>query len=423
MLLGRLLLILYLKVCFFSTHCRKEWRVTRVPEKLSAVRGSCVVIPCMVYLPAKGVAASRITAIWRMADHGDVFNSRGAKVLSGFMGRTALLGNVADQNCSLQIQNLRHEDNGSYYFRIEVKGLNNYSFINNMVTLQVTDTPETPTISHLKGQKVGDVILLSCSTFHWCPSHPPTMTWNYTSVNSPVKHTHVKDGMWQLFSLLYFVAVKKTLGSVVTCTVEYPGGARARASVFLQIKYKPEILPESGCLIANTSVTCHCLVDSYPPADIKWFSPNLDLPNATSLWQGRLKRGILQKAIPWEESITCSASNPLGEALMSFLPTRKDKYVYVAITAAIVLLAALTLGLLYFRRWRKIRGTSCATRSAEPNSDVSTTIYEKPEDFKYEEQNKEEDYESMQQGNLYENIELSARNSKCATDSNDEASE
>ncbi|KAG2470390.1 SN protein, partial [Polypterus senegalus] len=321
---------------FESTHCRKEWRVTRVPEKLSAVRGSCVVIPCMVYLPAKGVAASRITAIWRMADHGDVFNSRGAKVLSGFMGRTALLGNVADQNCSLQIQNLRHEDNGSYYFRIEVKGLNNYSFINNMVTLQVTDTPETPTISHLKGQKVGDVILLSCSTFHWCPSHPPTMTWNYTSVNSPVKHTHVKDGMWQLFSLLYFVAVKKTLGSVVTCTVEYPGGARARASVFLQIKYK---------------------------------------------------------------------------------------YVYVAITAAIVLLAALTLGLLYFRRWRKIRGTSCATRSAEPNSDVSTTIYEKPEDFKYEEQNKEEDYESMQQGNLYENIELSARNSKCATDSNDEASE
>uniref|UniRef100_A0A8C4TGA7 Immunoglobulin domain-containing protein n=1 Tax=Erpetoichthys calabaricus TaxID=27687 RepID=A0A8C4TGA7_ERPCA len=125
-------------VCFFSTHCRKDWRVTQVPEKLSAVRGSCVVIPCMVYLPAKGVAASRITAIWRMADHGDVFNSRGAKVLSGFKGRTTLLGNVADQNCSLQIQNLRHEDNGSYYFRIEVKGLNNYSFINNMVTLQVT---------------------------------------------------------------------------------------------------------------------------------------------------------------------------------------------------------------------------------------------------------------------------------------------
>ncbi|XP_038670873.1 sialic acid-binding Ig-like lectin 8 isoform X3 [Scyliorhinus canicula] len=106
----------------------QEWKAN-IPEKLTAEKGSCVQIPCNYSYPMHLASRPRV-GIWYYDNSGTTaFHSKDQNIISTqFQHRTRLSGDLEDDNCSLIINNVRQQDAGRYYFRIEFEDHNKYSY-------------------------------------------------------------------------------------------------------------------------------------------------------------------------------------------------------------------------------------------------------------------------------------------------------
>lgn len=104
-----------------------------------------VVIPCRFSYPPK-YRSNDVQVFWkkdvtkkksrdREARNPFIFHPDPSKVMESYRGRTALVGNVNDGNCSLQINKTRN-DESDLYLRVHVG--ENYSFYNSLVSISVT---------------------------------------------------------------------------------------------------------------------------------------------------------------------------------------------------------------------------------------------------------------------------------------------
>lgn len=115
------------------TDLHAQWNVW-MPRDISAMTNSCVVIPCTFIYPS-GVRPFRGThGIWYFGQPYPqlfppvVFKSRTDIVHESYKGRTKLLGDLSQKNCTLQINNLGVEHSGRYYFRADLGGANIYTY-------------------------------------------------------------------------------------------------------------------------------------------------------------------------------------------------------------------------------------------------------------------------------------------------------
>lgn len=95
---------------------------------------SCVVIPCTFMYPS-GIRPYRgVHGIWYFGQPYPqlfppvVFKTRTDIVHESYKGRTKLLGDLNQRNCTLLINNVGAEHSGRYYFRADLGGANMYTF-------------------------------------------------------------------------------------------------------------------------------------------------------------------------------------------------------------------------------------------------------------------------------------------------------
>ena len=110
-----------------------QWNVW-LPRDISAMTNSCVVIPCTFMYPS-GIRPYRgVHGIWYFGQPYPqlfppvVFKTRTDVVHESYKGRTKLLGDLHQRNCTLLINNVGMEHSGRYYFRADLGGANMYTF-------------------------------------------------------------------------------------------------------------------------------------------------------------------------------------------------------------------------------------------------------------------------------------------------------
>uniref|UniRef100_A0A8C4SYC2 Ig-like domain-containing protein n=1 Tax=Erpetoichthys calabaricus TaxID=27687 RepID=A0A8C4SYC2_ERPCA len=190
---------------YFSILCQ-AWEVQDIPESVRALKGSCVVIPCTVSYPGSPKPTENLVAIWKKSPEEEIFNTQISN------DRMKLVGDIGQNNCSLEIKDVQPKDGGPLHFRIVVHGLD-----------ISTDL------------QAGVAVVALCVVKHTCPTHPPKITWTYNTTKSKVQHLAAKDAEWKLTSSITLIPEARQHGEKLTCKVKYWGGMQVETSVVLQV--------------------------------------------------------------------------------------------------------------------------------------------------------------------------------------------
>lgn len=114
-----------------------EWN-NDVPASVVGLFGSCVEIPCTFNYPARGKTYTGFTGVWYTENQeSNVFHTDTSKISEAFKGRTNLIGDLHQNDCSLKISSLRKSDTGPFMFRIEIENLNKYTYGAKKVSITV----------------------------------------------------------------------------------------------------------------------------------------------------------------------------------------------------------------------------------------------------------------------------------------------
>lgn len=157
-----------------------------VPQRVQAVAGSCVVIPC-TFTPSDAVLGlwrSRVEVrmVCRLRSpffslRSIAFNSENkGQVSDQFQDRVSLFGAPSGGDCSLKVEQIQPDD--AQGFEISLKRWQDVQWGKaTKFTLEVLDTPEAPVISGQLAAIEGQRVTLNCSVSCHCPSTPPTLRW------------------------------------------------------------------------------------------------------------------------------------------------------------------------------------------------------------------------------------------------------
>ncbi|MED6272045.1 hypothetical protein CHARACLAT_026279, partial [Characodon lateralis] len=222
-----------------------EWRAT-VSKNLEALPSSCVVLPCTFTHPESFLPNSRLRGIWHRKDKWEeiFYHEDGTKILDNFKGRTQLLGNLGENNCTLEIIEVKDHDNGPFCFRIEyVQKDNNqptkdkFSFVEECSQIKMLyDTPK-PKLGTQKRAIPGKAYTVTCSVRHTCPSRLPQLTWSRGSKDEITEvHKHIHSGIWETESMLAFIPEEKDDDTELTCTATFNGGRKSFTTLLLNVK-------------------------------------------------------------------------------------------------------------------------------------------------------------------------------------------
>ncbi|XP_065136676.1 myelin-associated glycoprotein-like [Paramisgurnus dabryanus] len=278
-----------------------------IPNSVVGLSGSCVVIPCKFNYPSDRKSYYQFTGIWYTDKYDIIYHKETNKIISKFRGRTTLLGDLHQKDCTLKINSLHHSDGGTYMFRIEIKDLDKATFLKNKVSISVKDLPEQPTISVKEEVMSQRKATATCIVSHSCSSDPPRLTWSHegtlTSLSHPQDH-----GQWRLTSSLTFTPSREDHNKPLICSADFSGGNKVTSSKTLKVKYPPYNvnMMSYSPVKENTSVKLICSCDSNPPASFQWISLNGSL-----LANGPTYK--LNQVSRYTEAISCTANNTEGQ--------------------------------------------------------------------------------------------------------------
>lgn len=110
-----------------------HWTVD-VPTVVKGLLGCHVDIPCSYNYPQNGKQAKKFTGVWKDRNNHNIYHPDVSTIIPKFRDRTEI-GDVKHKNCSLRINRLQLHDLESFFFRIEIDNVNNYSFLSHLVQL------------------------------------------------------------------------------------------------------------------------------------------------------------------------------------------------------------------------------------------------------------------------------------------------
>ncbi|XP_056613437.1 uncharacterized protein LOC130429093 [Triplophysa dalaica] len=190
-----------------------------VVPRLTALPRSCVVIPCSFQMHEE--LAVHLWVRW-VSKKVYMFHSGQSKVLDNFKGRTKLLGNSIDQDCTVEIDNVQNDDNGPFCFRAETE--NKKYLFNNSCVFIVMRAPDKPVMSPIPDNiEPGTNVTIECSVKHTCPSHPPSITWSVLTARETVKHQSMGEGVWETVSTVTFIPTGYEEESQIICNASFWG--------------------------------------------------------------------------------------------------------------------------------------------------------------------------------------------------------
>ncbi|XP_054478156.1 sialoadhesin isoform X2 [Anoplopoma fimbria] len=261
--------------------------VPSVPDRVQALKGSCVVIPCSFtpLAPLRG-RKERVDVRLRFRGGGHFFPLRSTafnsedrdQVSRDFQGRTSLIGRIADGDCSVKMERISQDD--SRVFEITLKRGDDLLWGRpRSFNLDVSDTPEAPVISGLLSATEGQLVSLNCSVSYHCPSRPPVLNWSWergTQLNSTpgeVQTLHLEPHRPMLLAPLSFT-VSHQVKPRLRCEVSYPGAKPVAVSKDLHVTFSPkDVVVQVQTLIvlegSSALLVCSCKAD--PPVTVyRW---------------------------------------------------------------------------------------------------------------------------------------------------------
>ncbi|XP_041037231.1 sialic acid-binding Ig-like lectin 12 [Carcharodon carcharias] len=211
----------------FSVGLSQEWKYD-TPREVTAQEGSCVQIPCHYSYPSCLENQPR-GGVWfnnekQIPFAPIAFPSKDHNhELPRFHHRTRLSGDLKDGDCSLIINNIRREDAGPYFFRIEFDNGPSHNYYP-VTQLHVSDFTDKPTIfpaEIIAGKRVD----VSCTFNTTCNgTAAPVLTWDTpTDVPGSVSNTVTQHGVTLTYtSVLTLIPSLKHHGHTLSCRVRYP---------------------------------------------------------------------------------------------------------------------------------------------------------------------------------------------------------
>lgn len=124
-----------------------DWKAD-YPKVVLTKMGEDVTIPCNVTYPPSP-SKELVQAYWKRQgkikltindnDKNEfLYHPINTFVIKSFQNRTNLTGNVTKGNCSLNIKGIEEGDMGNFYYLRIATGANNFSFINQLVSIQIS---------------------------------------------------------------------------------------------------------------------------------------------------------------------------------------------------------------------------------------------------------------------------------------------
>ncbi|KAM7382724.1 hypothetical protein PAMP_002441 [Pampus punctatissimus] len=214
-----------------DVRCSHGFWTANVPTKISALQGSCVVIPCTYTYPkpTSKKILNRWRGFWRKGNKIVATNLPKWKLNKEYKKRTQFLGNLQARNCTMLLDGIRKTDVGQFYFRIEMPQYKSFSYTNNTVSIDVLRDPQPPSLSvRVKDDKVS----ASCSVSHSCPSIPPKFSWSRSGTTT-YRSKRLDKWKWETVSTLTFHPRPSDFNKRLNCTVLYRGGRQAKNSTIL----------------------------------------------------------------------------------------------------------------------------------------------------------------------------------------------
>ncbi|XP_069057928.1 sialic acid-binding Ig-like lectin 13 [Pleurodeles waltl] len=284
-----------------------QWSFS-VPGEITALEGSCLVIPCTFTgsIPGSDRPPAFTWCLWIRNWYPVVYSKDSPNVLPRYEGRTRLVGDLEDHNCTLQINHVTREDADTYYALIERK-----YYLG--ISVKVSNTPAQPTVTDPGTMSEGLPVTITCSVEHTCPAQPPTLAWDKIMSNGRVYHEELSEGRWRTVLLLNYTPAAEHHMEDFVCSATYPSGKTTTQSIRLSIRYAPKNTTAAEEYHGKTikegdTVTLWCFSQGNPIANTyRWFEG----PHKTPILGYAATFTV--KNISWDGGpYVCTAENDLG---------------------------------------------------------------------------------------------------------------
>ncbi|XP_069057279.1 myelin-associated glycoprotein isoform X2 [Pleurodeles waltl] len=227
-------LLCFLLQVFLCQPVLLQWSFS-VPGEITALEGSCLVIPCTFTgpFPRSERPQAFTWCLWSYSGYPEVYNKDPTDVLPQYKGRALLVGDLFDHNCTLQINSVTKEDADTYYPLIG----RNYD---GSVSVTVSDTPARPKVTYPRTMTEGLPVSITCSVEHTCPAQPPTLAWDKIKTNVSVYHEALWAGIWRTVLLLNYTPAAEHHMEDIVCSATYPTSKSASKTITLFIRHAPK---------------------------------------------------------------------------------------------------------------------------------------------------------------------------------------
>ncbi|XP_062853301.1 myelin-associated glycoprotein-like [Trichomycterus rosablanca] len=291
-----------------------------LPQKVEALSGSCVLLPCTFQIEEKYNTnlQNNLTGIWKKVNinpYTEVFNSKQTKnQIKGEMR-----GDLKQKNCTTIFYNISESNIGNYMFRIEETGALKWDFTEGIVSIVVRSNLTSPSVTLYKENQMeeqkevleGTSVSLFCSAPSSCPN-VPNFTWSFLPEEKILKQN---QNITFSSSTLKFRASHLHHGLNITCNITYQLENKnirsAQSSFALHVLYAPKnttlkVSPSAQVLLGS-SVNLSCSSDANPAVlNYTWYRKNGEQI-------GTGNHLIINKTDETHHGLYCRAQNQHGD--------------------------------------------------------------------------------------------------------------
>ncbi|XP_041964071.1 sialic acid-binding Ig-like lectin 10 isoform X1 [Alosa sapidissima] len=265
-----------------------------VPARVSALAGSCVLIPCSLSPPQRqgrpvevevrlqyhwstpmGALFPTVPRLALSSSSGEDDDASSLRVHKDFRGRVALTGDVSKGDCSVTVSEVRQKDASNYVLEMRRRGDKNWSKM--AFQMDVSNFPELPRLTGPESVTDGQQVVLNCTVGFPCPSQPPTLRWRWvrgrpdnSSVFGEPRVALSPDKRPLLWASLSFTASYHLMPRI-SCEVHYQKlGAPVVMAKDIHVKFPPKdvhIRLHTSAVREGGSALLECSCKADPPVE------------------------------------------------------------------------------------------------------------------------------------------------------------
>ncbi|XP_057689704.1 sialic acid-binding Ig-like lectin 14 isoform X2 [Corythoichthys intestinalis] len=291
---------------FFQVHVEASSWTVAVPSSVNGLIGSCIVIPCSFDYPDPQKDIHEFTGTWWDAENYCTYHPVGSMISQQYQKRTELVGDIKKKDCSLKIDPLQQTDQGPFHFRIEMKNFDQFSYIDETVSIKIIRT--SPVSLAVMADTQPPLLIASCTATYSCPTFPPTFLWSHFG-QVQYQERPLDQSQRKATSTLTLHPANANNNTHLQCSVTFRGGQQQKATKIINVNYAPEnvSVDYDANVKDGASVSLKCSCNANPPASsYEWHNDY-----GVRLYEGSIF--ILTNVSRQTGPLHCTAINAVGK--------------------------------------------------------------------------------------------------------------